>query len=53
VEPSDAFISQLTEAEREFIAGLVELLSHYRQRILGEADPAGPGVAGVLPAQLN
>jgi transcriptional regulator with XRE-family HTH domain len=52
-EPGDSFISQLTDAERDFIAGLVELLSHYRQRIIGETDPSQVGIPAALPPQLS
>jgi len=52
-EPNDSFISHLTDAEREFIAGLVDLLSIYRQRIIGDGDPTAAIVASVLPPQFS
>src|SRR5207237_9294299 len=44
-ELGDSSVGQLAEAEREFIGGMVELLTRYRQRVLGEVDPKLVGAA--------
>jgi transcriptional regulator with XRE-family HTH domain len=52
-DSGDSFITQLTDPEREFIAGVVELLARYRQRITDDGDPNQGAVATPLPPQLS
>ena len=49
-EAEDAVIGQLADAERQFIVGLVELLTRYREQLVG-APETPDNATGSLPAE--
>ncbi len=51
--PEDSLMSQLAEAEREFIVGLVDLLSRFRQQVMNEAVLEQAVVVPGLPAHIS